>query len=139
MQKNRSYRCWRHFLSINSISHKDTLFENCSKCRIWIFEFWHFPLIFVLIKLTCLVKLFDRKHLVFKNSPKWTIFGIFNQLLSTQNVNVSRFALIVEWDFFCDFTFGHFMTPPARARFARSLYWKENDALLESFTITSQL
>ena len=44
------------------------------KCRIWIFEFWHFPPIFVLLKLTCLVTLFDRKLQVFKNSPKWTIF-----------------------------------------------------------------
>ena len=42
------------------------------------FEFWHFPPIFVLLKLTCLVTLFDRKLRVFKNSPKWTSFGIFN-------------------------------------------------------------
>ena len=27
-----------------------TLFENYSKCRIWSFEFWHFPPIFVLFK-----------------------------------------------------------------------------------------
>ena len=32
------------------------------------FEFWHFPTIFVLFKLTCLVTLFDRKFQVFKNS-----------------------------------------------------------------------
>ena len=50
---------------------------NYSKCRSWIF-FWHFPPIFVSLKLTCLVTLFDRKLQVFKNSPKWTIFGIFN-------------------------------------------------------------
>ena len=54
-----------------------TLFENYSKCRILIFEFWHFPPIFVLLKLTCLVTLFDRKLQVFKNSPKWTIFWHF--------------------------------------------------------------
>ena len=36
-----------------------TLFENHPKCCIWIFEFWHFPPIFVLLKLTCLVTLFD--------------------------------------------------------------------------------
>ena len=54
------------------------LFKNYSKCRIWILEFWHFPPIFVLLKLTCLVSLFDSKLQVFKNSPKWTIFGIFN-------------------------------------------------------------
>ena len=41
------------------------------------FEIWHFPPIFGLLKLTCLVALFDRKLQVFKNSPKWTIFGIF--------------------------------------------------------------
>ena len=61
-----------------------------------IFQFWHFPLIFVLLKMTCLVTLFDRKLQVFKNSPKLTIFGIFNELLSTQNVNVARFARNVE-------------------------------------------
>ena len=39
----------------------------------------------------------------FQKPSKWTILGIFNQLLSTQNVNVARFAHNVEWDFFCDF------------------------------------
>ena len=67
------------------------------------FEFWHFPPIFVLLKLTCLVTEFDRKLQVFKNSPKLTLFGIFNELLSTQNVNVARFARNVECDFFGDF------------------------------------
>ena len=62
------------------------------------FYFWHFP-----PNLSCLVTLFDRKLQIFKNSPKWTILGIFNKLLSTQNVNVARFAHNVEWDFFCDF------------------------------------
>ena len=37
-----------------------TVFENHPKCRIWIFEFWHFPTIFDLLKLTCLETLFDR-------------------------------------------------------------------------------
>ena len=60
------------------------------------------------LKLTCLVTLFDRKLQVFKKSPKWTIFGIFNELLSTQNVNVARFARNAKCDFFCDFqTFWH--------------------------------
>ena len=35
----------------------------------------------------------------FKNPPKVTIFGIFNELLSNQNVNVAHFARNVEWDF----------------------------------------
>ena len=56
-----------------------------------------------ILKVTCLVTLFDHKLQVFKISSKWTIFGIFNELLSTQNVNVARFARNVEWDFFCDF------------------------------------
>ena len=60
------------------------------------FEFWHFPPLFVLLKLTCLVTLSDRKLQVLKNSPKWTICGIFNELLSSQNVNVARFACNVE-------------------------------------------
>ena len=33
----------------------------------------------------------------------FNFFGIFNELLSTQNVNVARFARNVEWDFFYDF------------------------------------
>ena len=41
------------------------------------FEFWHFPPIFVLLKLTCLVTLFDRNLHVFKKSPKWTILWHF--------------------------------------------------------------
>ena len=34
------------------------------------FQFWHFSSIFVLLKLTCLVTLFDRKLQLFKNSLK---------------------------------------------------------------------
>ena len=49
---------------------QSTLFENYSKCLIWIYEFWHFPPIFVLVKLTCLATLFDRNLHFFKNSPK---------------------------------------------------------------------
>ena len=44
--------------------------------------FWHFQPFF-----TCLVTLFDRKFQVFENSPNF--FGILNELLSTQNVNVA--------------------------------------------------
>ena len=53
----------------------------------------HFPPIFVLLKVTCLVTL-----QVFKNSPNWTIFGIFNELLCT------CFARHVDWDFFSLFS-----------------------------------
>ena len=59
------------------------MFENYSKCRIWIFhQFLSYK------KLTCLVTLLD-------------------PFLSTQNVNIAsdiaRFARNVEWDFFCNF------------------------------------
>ena len=56
------------------------------------FEFWHFSSIFVLLKLTCLVTLFDHKLQVIKNSTK---LPIFDKLLFIKNVNVARFARIV--------------------------------------------
>ena len=59
-------------------------------------QFWHFSPIFVLLKLTCLVTLFVFKLKVFKNSPKLTIFGIFIELLSTQNVNLTSLGMLNE-------------------------------------------
>ena len=43
-----------------------TMFEKYLKCRIKIFQFWHFPPFFVLLNLTCLVTMFDRKLHFFK-------------------------------------------------------------------------
>ena len=40
---------------------------------------------------------------VLENSPKWSIFGIFNELLSTQNVDVARFARNDEFRYFLAF------------------------------------
>ena len=80
-----------------------TVFENHPKMSHLNFSILAFSTNFVRLKLTCLVTLFDRKLQVFKNSPKWIIFGIFNELLSTQHVNVARFARNIEYDFFCDF------------------------------------
>ena len=40
---------------------------------------------------------------IFKNSQILIIFGIFKEFLSTQNVNVARFARNVECDFLADF------------------------------------
>ena len=40
---------------------------------------------------------------IFQNLAKLTIFGIFNELFSTQNVNVAHFARNVECDFLGDF------------------------------------
>ena len=86
--------------SVILLLQKYTLVENYSKCLIGIF--WHFPPIFVPLKLTCRVTLFDRKYQVFKNSPN-RLFGILYELLSTQNVSVACFARNVKWDFFCNF------------------------------------
>ena len=38
-----------------------------------------------------------------KTRQKCNVFGTFNELLSTQNVNVAGFARNIECDFFCDF------------------------------------
>ena len=60
-----------------------------------LFEFfnWHFSPIFVLLKLTCLLTLFDCKILFFKNSPNWP-FLAFELLLPTQNVKVAHFLCV---------------------------------------------
>ena len=89
-QRKGSNVCSTFFIYDLTFSHLDpfldfsifscTVFENNSKCLISDFEIWHFPTFFVLLKLTCLVTMF-------KNLPKLPIFGIFNELLSTQNVN----------------------------------------------------
>ena len=77
-----------------------TLFENYSKCRLWILAF---STNFFLIKTDLSGTLFDRKLQFFKNSPKWTIFLAFLINFCPLKVNVARFARNVEWDFFCDF------------------------------------
>ena len=38
-----------------------------------------------------------------KNRQNWPYLAFFDELLSTQIVNISRFARNVEWDFFSDF------------------------------------
>ena len=98
--RTNTFQIHAHYMYFGHLPDECTLFENYSNCRIWILAF---STNFVLLKLNCLVILYDRKLQVFKNSPKWTFFGIFNKLLSTQNVNVARFARIVEWDFLSDF------------------------------------
>ena len=54
------------------------MFENYLKCRILAFS----PM-FILLKLTCLVALFEREI---------DYFWHFYELLSTQNVNIARYA-----------------------------------------------
>ena len=48
--------------------------------------------------------MFDSKFQVFQKLAKMTSFGIFDELLSTQNVKVTRFASNVDCDFFLWFS-----------------------------------
>ena len=86
-----SFKLLRWFSStwINKV---DVIWKSPKKVS---FEFWHFPLIFVLRKMACLVTLFDHKLQIFKKS---TYFDIFNEFLATQNIHIARFAFHVEWD-----------------------------------------
>ena len=90
---------FNYFLAGNiewfSMLESSTMFENYSKCRIWILTFWHFPPIFVISKVTCLITLFD--HV---NGP---FLAFLINFLSTENVNVARFARNVECDFLAIF------------------------------------
>ena len=52
--------------------------KNGSSVAFEFFDFGIFPPIFVLLKVTRLVTLFDRKLEIFKKSPKWTLFDILN-------------------------------------------------------------
>ena len=99
---SQGHFCWPscQLLTLCTMSHCLKITQNVA---FFIFQFLQFSPIFVYLKLTCLVTLFDRKLKGFKNSPKLTIFGIFNELLAILNVNVARFARNVECDFFCDF------------------------------------
>ena len=68
------------------------------------FQFWHFSTNFWPIKTDMSGNSVWPKASDFQKLVKLTIFGIFDDLLSTQNVNVARFARNVEWDFFVWFS-----------------------------------
>ena len=76
------YILWRLSLFLTYTHY--TVFENHPKCPIWILAFLAFSTNFVVLKVTCLVPLLDHYLQVLKNSQVWTIFGIFNDFLSTQ-------------------------------------------------------
>ena len=80
----------------NSITYEYTLLENHPKCLIWIFQLWHFPPIFVLSGNTVW-----QQASRFQKLAKLSVIDIFNELLSTQNINVvrSQYWMI----FFCEF------------------------------------
>ena len=73
-------RIWILAFSINFCLFKIELSGNTVWQVSFHFHFWHFPSIFVQLKLTRLVTLFDLKLQVFKNSQILTFFGIFNFL-----------------------------------------------------------
>ena len=81
-------------------SNSSTLVENYSKCRIWTFLFWHFPLIFVLLELTCLVTLFDCNLYVSKNE---TFSVIFKHCEQQQPKIWALVTLMVPSPFFLNF------------------------------------
>ena len=84
--ENPFMACMSSFFSKNPESERKILLD-CLK----ITQLWHFHHFFVLLKLTCLVTLFD-------------YFWQFWLFFSTQNVNVARFARNIEWDFFLWFS-----------------------------------
>ena len=52
-------------MTVPTITHCLKITQNVA------FEYWHFPPIFVLLKLTCLVTLFDRKQKLAKIDHFW--------------------------------------------------------------------
>ena len=64
------------------------------------FQLCHFPSIFVIIKLACLVTLFDRQLQVFPTPPNGLFWAFGRKFWPLKNVNRARFARHVEWYFF---------------------------------------
>ena len=75
-------------------------FKKLLKCLVWILAF---STNFCPIDIDLSGNTVWPQASVFQKLTKMNIFGLFNILLSTQNVNVARFVFNVEWGFFCDF------------------------------------
>ena len=87
----------------------------------------HANLLFVQVKVTCLVSLFYHKLQVFKNSLNGPYFGIFNQLLSTQNINVARITGNVEqWNETFSVIFKHCALFWGKSRIFGASFQKDN-------------
>ena len=76
---------WSQFHTLSEFSH---CVWKSQKCLGWIFQFWHFTPIFVLLKLTYVVTLFDHGF-KFSKTRQIDHFLVFNELF--------------KWDNFCDF------------------------------------
>ena len=79
-----------------------TVFQNHSKCLIEFFKFGIFHQLDQLENNLSGNTVWPQATILQKVA-KLTIIGIFDELLSPQNVNVARFARYIEWDVFCDF------------------------------------
>ena len=99
-----------------------TVFENHPKCHICDFQFWHFQSIFVLLKVTCLVTLFDRKLQVFKN---WQFLAFLINFCLLKNVNI-------EWDFF-SMIFKHCVVREMNQSYQKSYLVSITKQMLRSF------
>ena len=75
-----------------------TLKNQVFKIFRFFFHFWHIQPIFVLLKVSRLATLFDRKLFKFSNTcQNGPFFGIFYQFLSSQYVNFARFKIFEFW------------------------------------------
>ena len=95
-----------------------TVFENDQKCLTWIFtacqifgkllKMSHLNVSILIFSINiCPIKIDLSCNTVWPQASGFSntcpIFGIFDQLLATQNVKVARIAHNLECDFFCDF------------------------------------
>ena len=87
------------FILIELLSPMHIAWKFTQNVAFLFFQFWYFLPIFVLLKLTCLVTLFDSKLQVFKNSINWIIFwhfpAIFALLKLTWLVTLFNHILLV--------------------------------------------
>ena len=96
-----NYRFSRLACELDSHNPICTVFENPQKCRIWVFQIWHFPPFFILLKVTCLVTLFDRKLQVFQKIAKINHFRHFQWTFVHSKCKCSsKYKMRL---FFCDF------------------------------------
>ena len=81
-RSKRDHLGWEDVYHVHSVwKSQKSLIQHCERSELHLhltFTILAFSPIFVWLKLTSLVTLYDRKLQVFKNSPKWTIIGIFN-------------------------------------------------------------
>ena len=91
------------FMAFEARGCRRTMFKNHPKCRIRFSDFGIFRQ-FLSNKTNLSGNTVWPQVSDFQKLAKSTIFfGIFNELFSTQNVTVARFARNLEWDFSCDF------------------------------------